>query len=757
MDGRIPKTEKAINAARGVILRPLALFSLSFFAVSCVLFPRGGRHLLLPFLICFALAAAFGVLCCFERQKRKLFCTSFAAFMLSLGIAAGMFFTYHTYRVRVYPYSALDSETVSFTGTVTDTPVSHVYGDVYEVKLDLLDGSPCREKAQISGEHGFAPGDVISGSMVIRSLTDENGHPDEDGRYCLSGGAVISGEAVSISFVRVAEPDISAFFSGIRASLSSKLTSLLGSRNGGFCSALILGERSALSDEISRDFSRLGISHVLALSGLHLSVICSLLYFATRHLALWLKKLLRFAVPVFYMFLTGFSASVTRAGIMLLLILIAGCFRRKADMFTDIGLAVFIICIFDPFAPFDVGLQLSAASVLAIAFATGAGRKREILPPKRDKGIKKAGKAVLEGIYISISVILFIMPVSCLYYSYTSPAAPFASFIVSFLASLILYLLVFLLILLPAPTFAAVLAYPVRWLCTLTLQITGKLSLIPHVSVCVRYTGSYVLCILSFIFFILFAVSRKKCRIVSGAVSFALFCALVYGGYLYGYGGGKAYIDCPNHGKNDAVTVCYKGKSVLIDVGDGKYPVLADAADTISSRGIPETDDLVLTHLHQSYTVSLKRFFGENVVRRLHVPYTKDDRDVFEDLRFLCEEMNVEFVPYDPGDPISFCGIVFENLGYSYTDRSVQPVIRFDLCVMKCRIAYVGSSFFEASPATVLSGTDAVIYGSHGPVCKKEFSPVDAPDHAICCGYIRSFLTSPTDVSSFVVRKALEK
>ena len=116
--------------------------------------------------------------------------------------------------------------------------------------------------------------------------------------------------------------------------------------------------------------------------------------------------------------------------------------RRGGDMVTSIGIAAFLICIVDPFAPGDVGLQLSVAAVFAIALAIGAAKRKE---PKKSEarekglrhGIKRLAKAALSALYVCVCVNIFLLTLEWLYFSFISPAAPFVSVIISFLVSLL--------------------------------------------------------------------------------------------------------------------------------------------------------------------------------------------------------------------------------------------------------------------------------------------------------------------------------
>ena len=122
---------------------------------------------------------------------------------------------------------------------------------------------------------------------------------------------------------------ISVFFDNLRERLSRCVTLFSDSESGALVSALLLGERDLLPDKLRLDFKRIGISHILALSGLHLAILS--LGVGKLLSLLKVKKKARLVIIILfiliYMALTGFSVSVCRAGIM---IIVSTCFFNSS-------------------------------------------------------------------------------------------------------------------------------------------------------------------------------------------------------------------------------------------------------------------------------------------------------------------------------------------------------------------------------------------------------------------------------------------
>lgn len=146
----------------------------------------------------------------------------------------------------------------------------------------------------------------------------------------------------------------------------------------GILIAMLTGTKSGLSEEVRTRFAASGIAHVLAVSGMHLSLMTAALYFiVTRTLsrARWL--LMRWnlhaicaaiCIPIIilYVFFTGAPASAVRAGIMAVAVLMPSAFQRRGSGLHALALAVLWMLCLDPLTIVDVGFQLSVVATLSL-------------------------------------------------------------------------------------------------------------------------------------------------------------------------------------------------------------------------------------------------------------------------------------------------------------------------------------------------------------------------------------------------------
>ena len=199
---------------------------------------------------------------------------------------------------------------------------------------------------------------------------------------------------------------------------------------GSILQALILGEKKGIPEDIREKFNRAGISHILAISGLHIGIIASLFFFLATHLMksseyLLLRFNIRKASALFvvipivgYAFISGLGISTIRATIMILSFLAALFLGRERDLLNTLAFAALIILIFSPSSLFDISFQLSFTAVAAILVITPTLnalflRKSEGPP----SSLKKIFSSFFLFLAVSISAIAGTAPLIAFYFN----------------------------------------------------------------------------------------------------------------------------------------------------------------------------------------------------------------------------------------------------------------------------------------------------------------------------------------------------
>lgn len=158
-----------------------------------------------------------------------------------------------------------------------------------------------------------------------------------------------------------------SFSNKISNSVKEKIYDLLDKREANLLIGLLLGDDDNIDDDIEEAFKISSLSHVLAVSGMQVTYIITAMYFIFNNLLGKRKtKIVIIIILIFYTILTGFSPSIVRASIMGILIMGAGLFYRKNDIWNSIAISLLLMLIYNPFLITNVGLQLSYLGTIGI-------------------------------------------------------------------------------------------------------------------------------------------------------------------------------------------------------------------------------------------------------------------------------------------------------------------------------------------------------------------------------------------------------
>ena len=189
----------------------------------------------------------------------------------------------------------------------------------------------------------------------------------------------------------------------LRLRMGDILDQLLSPQDAGIYRALLTGDKSAMDEDVRSLYQENGIAHILAVSGLHLSILGLGVYELLRRFGR--SKAASGSVAalliISYGILTGCSGSALRAVLMLLLRFLAAAVGRSYDMLTAMAAAALFLLWKEPFMLFGAGFQLSFLAVLAI------GLCRALPAPKHP---------LLEGLWLSFYLQLLTLPVILFHY-----------------------------------------------------------------------------------------------------------------------------------------------------------------------------------------------------------------------------------------------------------------------------------------------------------------------------------------------------
>lgn len=213
-----------------------------------------------------------------------------------------------------------------------------------------------------------------------------------------------------------------------QARLSEHVRSRLDGAAGAIATAFASGDRGAIpqaDDEAMRDA---GLSHLLSISGLHVSAVVAAVYLiALRLLALWPWLALRVRLPllaagtgagagIFYTLLTGAEVPTVRSCIGAVLVLVALALGREPLSMRMVAVAAFFVLLFWPEALVGPSFQMSFAAVIAIVALHGAAPVRAFLAPREEAWLTRQGRNLTMLLVTGVVIELAIMPIGLFHF-----------------------------------------------------------------------------------------------------------------------------------------------------------------------------------------------------------------------------------------------------------------------------------------------------------------------------------------------------
>jgi competence protein ComEC len=212
----------------------------------------------------------------------------------------------------------------------------------------------------------------------------------------------------------------------------------------GVLKAIIIGDRTRISDATRQSFNRAGVGHLLAISGLHIGIVATVAFAFLHWLMGWIKPLLRHAwtrktaallslVPVIaYGVVAGLSPSTQRAVLMVSVFLMTFLLAKEQDSLNTLALAALVILVVDPPSLFSISFQLSFVTVFVIIFGFSSIQNDGFLQLAQDQSNwqKRLSVRLVSFLMVSLFAICGSLPLVAFYFNQISLVGLAANFLV---------------------------------------------------------------------------------------------------------------------------------------------------------------------------------------------------------------------------------------------------------------------------------------------------------------------------------------
>ena len=370
--------------------RPLCAFCLSALGVLALrsFLPQMG--LLLPS------AAIFVVFCLLVWWKGGA-ARGYAVCLL-LGAVLGVGIMEMTGARLAKIQDACAGKEVTLTAEVESTGRAYTAGRVSAVLMvEKVDGEAVHFRVECASLPKCEAGDRLRGRFTL-DVPDATQRLDD-----YADGIALSAEYLS-GMLRLGQSEsFRARTARLQAALSHALRKGMAENTGGVLAAMVVGDRSHLTSTLRSAYRGAGLSHVLVVSGLHVTIFCGLLdalpHRERSRAYRRARSLLRAGTALLLVGITGATPSVLRAAVAVWVSSLGVWVGGPADTLTSLGAAGVLMCLGNGYAVYDVGFELSFAAVMGtLAGAECAGRGRERYydrKKKRESRREKPSRAVL--------------------------------------------------------------------------------------------------------------------------------------------------------------------------------------------------------------------------------------------------------------------------------------------------------------------------------------------------------------------------
>ena len=407
----------------------------------------------------------------------------------------------------------------------------------------------------------------------------------------------------------------------LRKNLRTQVLELYDENSAGIISAALLGDKQNLNEDIYDMYRKSGIAHLLAISGLHISILGLSLYKLLRErLKLsFVSSALTVSVFIYlYSIFTGSSVSVIRAAGMLVLFCIAQVLGRTYDLCSAACLVAVINLLYSPYTLYQGAFQLSYMAVFSIGFVAS-----KIIKKYKIKAF------LVQSFLVSSIVSIYTLPIILHYFYSFSPYSIFLNMLVIPLMSFIIYFavltLLFAKIIIPLSMLFAKLSSFILEVYLFLIRIFEKF---PAYNLLMGRASIWQLIlyyvIISLCFFVLiYAKDCNKYKVAGKCpakyikIGMYLTCCFLSVFILQKVRPKDSIIKFIDVGQGDGIYISTGGKRILIDAGStsnkkaGEYVL----QPFLQSQRIGELDYVFLTHADVDHTNALVYLIKENIVK----------------------------------------------------------------------------------------------------------------------------------------------
>ena len=561
----------------------------------------------------------------FKKKKRTFFPFIMVLFATLLGLVSSYLF----FHVRYQNWQNRIDEECVVEGIVLEREVGKPYQSLLRAEIHSINGKACY--ADVRMVFPYASTLQVGDSFRLSGIGApfETKYMENEETNALKDGillCIVSDDMQNCELLDKKVFSLRAMLSRWNFNTAYYLEQAIGGEAGKLASALLLGTRDHLSGDTELHFRRAGVSHLLALSGLHVSILIAALELLLRAISCpkRIRSISVFVIAFCYLFFTGASPSTARAVLMLGVLTLGYYWRTDYDPFTSVSAVLALLLLISPNAVLDIGLWLSfvaAASILI--FLPAFDSVQEFLYDKLTLSPKiiKAISGVLTAIIVGLAANLALLYLQARFFGEVSLGSVPTTLVLSLPTTALLVLSVITLVIPPIGTVTAFVGECMLDVAEWFSNFEG--ILIPLGDI---FSQACSLAVLLALIFIAVANLKKVQRwlLLPLTLAFATVLASLCVTYLPNRGTSFSFVHASG---GDLILFTNKSRSVIIDFSDGTATGGMKTLEIANELRCTELDDLVISHYHNRDTYFIASMARRIRVKTLHLPHPQNDEE----------------------------------------------------------------------------------------------------------------------------------
>ena len=631
-------------------------------------------------LFMFTLATLAGILCpsgillgilCFVAVSLFLYKKKFGMFTIVTGFVLG---------ILLINFVTPQSQLTSFCGKdipcsveVKSVPVKTNYGISFEGVIRTVDGKKANEKTimYVSGEPNIKENTIVTFNAVKFKLPNEqlNFNSFDYQRYLKSQKIFVisNAKAEDVKETENSKITIQSLALKVNSFLCDTIEQKFDFETAALLKGILLGDKSDMSPKVKADFRDSGLSHVLAVSGLHLTIITAILSIFLRRLSKHHRGLILLFFIWSFAFIVGLPISIIRAAFMLSMLTVANCLHYENDGLTAMSLIALLLVIHNPYVVYDTSFSLSFSALLGIFCISPFFQRENFL---------RIPTMLKDTLVMSFSAQIGTMPILFLNFGR-----------INFLGMVSNLLIV---VLLPAIYFVVLLAFVSRlgfiftiasWLLKALMWWASVCAEIPFGNFAAPFEPLFIISIFGITVLCLLLNNFKNVKTPS--IIFGCLLVLSFVGYRIGIAPPKdTQITFISVGQADcAMLRTTTGETYLMDVATANSAE-DEIVPYLRRAGVTKLDGIFISHFDDDHCGGLETVAENFDIKVLFIPDTADVGWGQYKALVLAQKKDISVVPMHTGDSVQTDSVTFTalypNKGKTDNHNASSLVIRAD-------------------------------------------------------------------------------